>query len=249
MKKLIFILTFLIGFSGIGQNSALFEEANKAYASGDFQQAVDLYSKILNSGETSAEVHYNLANAHYKLNHIAPSIYHYEKALQLDPGDEDIRNNLNFARNMAIDAIDEGTEEGFSRLFATSTAAFTPSGWGWAAIACMLAFLIFFLFYYFSRRSITKRILFISSMFLLLLAISSALIGFLKIQVQQENSFAIVFAEEVEVRNEPSLRGAEVFTLHEGAKVEITEDFQDWVEIQLPNGSRGWMPKTEIKRL
>ena len=240
MKKLVFLLIFLVGFSGIGQNSALFEKANDAYAAGDFQQAVDLYNEILNSGETSAALHYNLANAHYKLNHIGPSIYHYEKALQLKPGDKDVENNLSFARNMAIDAIDEGAEEGFSRIFSDSTSAFSSTGWGWTAIICMLVFVIFFIVYYFSRRTLIKRILFISSMFFLFLAISSAVIGFLKTNVQQESSFAIVFAEEVEVKNEPNVRGSEVFTLHEGAKVEVTEDFQDWVEIQLPDGST-WM--------
>ena len=249
MKKLIFLLTFLLGFSGIGQNTVLFEKANEAYAAGDFQEAVDLYSEILNGGQTSAALHYNLANAHYKLNHVGPSIYHYEKALQLKPGDKDIENNLTFARNMAIDAIDEGAEEGFTRIFSSSTSAFSSSGWGWAAIICMLAFVIFFIVYYFSRGTLIKRVLFISSMFFLLLAISSVVIAFMKTKVQQENSFAIVFAEEVEVKNEPNLRGEEVFKLHEGAKVEVTEDFQDWVEIQLPEGSSGWLLKTEIKRL
>lgn len=249
MKKLIFLLFFLVGFSGLGQSSTFFEKANEAYAAGEYQEAIDLYNEILERGETSAAVHYNLANAHYKLDHIAPSIYHYEKALQLKPGDEDIRNNLSFAKNMAIDAIDEGAEQGFSRLFSTSTAAFSASGWGWAGIVCMVIFTAFFLAYYFSRRTMIKRILFISSMFFLLLAVSSVVIGALKIQMLQEDSFAIVFAEEVEVKNEPNLRGAEVFTLHEGAKVELIEDFQDWVEIQLPNGSSGWIPKSEIKRL
>lgn len=249
MKKLIFLVVLLINFSGTAQNSALFEKANEAYAAQNFEQAIDLYNQILENGETSAAVHYNLANAHYKLDHIAPSIYHYEKALLLKPGDDDIENNLAFAKNMAIDAIDESPQAGFSRFFTTTTSAFSASGWGWVAIFCMLLFVIFFLVYYFSRKTIIKRLLFIGSMFFLLLAISSAIIGALKLNVQEESSFAIVFAEEAEVKNEPNQRGEEVFILHEGAKVEVTEEFQDWVEIQLPNGSRGWLQRSVIKRL
>jgi tetratricopeptide (TPR) repeat protein len=249
MKKLIFLLAILFSLTGSAQNSMLFERANEAYAAGDFDKAVENYEQILANGETSAALHYNLGNAYYRLDRVAPSIYHYEKALQLNPGDEDARNNLVFAKNMAIDAIGEETRGGFWGLFSTSTAAFTAAGWGWIAIFCMLLFVVFFLVYYFSRKTLIKRILFIGSMFFLVLAVSSALIGFTKNSLQQESSYAIVFAEQVEVKSEPSPRAGEAFLLHEGAKVKINENFREWVEIELPNGSRGWMHENDLKSL
>ena len=39
----------------------------------------------LKSGKESAEVYFNLGNAYYKLNRVAPAIYNYEKSLQLKP--------------------------------------------------------------------------------------------------------------------------------------------------------------------
>lgn len=249
MKKLIFLLALFLGFAGTAQNSQLFEAANEAYAAGNYEEAVDQYEQILANGETSAALHYNLGNAYYKLDRVAPSIYHYEKALQLKPGDEDIRNNLTFAKTMAIDAIAEEEETGFRGIFDTSTAAFSSSGWGWVAIFCMLAFVVFFLVYYFSSRTTVKRLLFIGAMFFLVLAISSAIVAATKQNLQQESQYAIVFSEEVEIKNEPSPRAEETFRLHEGAKVKIVQDFRDWVEIELPNGSQGWMPKTDLERL
>ncbi|WP_029033052.1 SH3 domain-containing protein [Salinimicrobium terrae] len=249
MKKLIFLLALCFSFTGIAQNSQLFETANEAYAAGNYDRAIEQYEQILAGGETSAAVHYNLGNSYYKLNRVAPSIYHYEKALQLKPGDEDVRNNLEFAKNMAIDAIGEEERTGFRGIFDTSTAAFSASGWGWVAIFCMLTFVVFFLVYYFSRKTMVKRLLFIGAMFFVVMAISSAIIAATKQNFQQERDYAIIFSEEVEVKNEPSPRAEEALLLHEGAKVKIVEDFQDWVEIELPNGSRGWMPKEGIKRL
>jgi SH3-like domain-containing protein len=82
-----------------------------------------------------------------------------------------------------------------------------------------------------------------------LLSISSVIIAVTKQDIRQETAFAIVFAEEVEVKSEPNVRSSEVFMLHAGAKVKITEDFQEWVEIELPNGSSGWIPESELKRL
>lgn len=249
MKKLIYILFFLFTTVGVAQNEDLFDKANQAYADGKYQDAVQLYDEILENGETSAAVHYNLGNAHYKLNHIAPSIYHYEKALQMAPGDKDVENNLSFARNMAIDAIAEPSEEGFLRLFNRVTSVFTTSGWAWAAIICMLLFVVLFLGYYFSRRAFLKRSFFISGFFFLFVAVTSAAIGLIKQNVIENSSFAIVFSEEAEVKSEPNIRSAEVFELHEGAKVKLTEDFQGWYEIELPNGSQGWIKQTEVKRL
>jgi len=249
MKKLIFLLALCFSLGATAQNSQVFEAANEAYAAGNYEEAIAQYEQILENGQTSAALHYNLGNSYYKLNRVAPSIYHYEKALQLKPGDEDVQNNLEFAKNMAIDAIGEEENTGFRGIFETSTTAFSASGWGWVAIFCMMAFVIFFLAYYFIRKTMVKRLLFIGAMFFLVIAISSAVVAATKQNFQQERDYAIIFSEEVEIKNEPSPRAENAFLLHEGAKVKITEDFQGWVGVELPNGSRGWLEEDNLKRL
>jgi tetratricopeptide (TPR) repeat protein len=249
MKQLVYLLLFLIGVSGIAQNDDVFERGNKAYAAGNYEVAAEAYNQILTDGKASVAVHYNLGNSYYKLNKIAPSIYHFEKALQLEPNDSDVKNNLEFARNMAIDAIEEPDEDGFPQFFITTTALLSPTEWGWVAIFCMTVFAVFFLAYYFSQKTLFKRLFFATGIFFLLLGVTSAVIGTTKQSIQESRSFAIVFSEEIEVKSEPNVRSGEVFTLHEGAKVKLTEDFQDWYEIELPNGSQGWMKKTDLKPL
>ena len=91
------------------------------YNEGKYAEAISLYESILATKKHSAALYFNLANAHYKLNHIAPSIYYYEKALQLNPNDSDIKNNLAFAQNMTIDAINDVPEVGFSKLINNTT--------------------------------------------------------------------------------------------------------------------------------
>lgn len=249
MKKVIYLVLMFLGFTGMPQNEELFEKANSAYAEGKYEEAAQAYNQILQSGKTSVAVHYNLGNSYYKLNKIAPSIYHYEKALQLEPNDEDVKNNLQFARNMTLDAIEEPKEEGLMLFYNSTTAILSPTGWGYLAILCMSLFVGLFLLYYFSRKALFKRIYFITGMIFLLLAVTSAGIGTLNQNMRENNSFAIVFSDEVQVRSEPNMRSAEVFTLHESAKVRLTEDFQDWFEIELPNGSQGWMKKSDLKTL
>ena len=97
MKKLLSVVIFLFGLVAFGQNETLFNQATEAYNEGAYQKAVDNYLEILDNGQHSAELYYNLGNSYYKLNQIAPSIYYYEKALLLRPNDEEIKNNLAYA--------------------------------------------------------------------------------------------------------------------------------------------------------
>lgn len=86
MKNILYISILFISLSGFSQNNdVLFSKATENYNSGKFQEAVENYMSILKSGFESSALYYNLANAHYKLNHVPESIYYYEKALKLNP--------------------------------------------------------------------------------------------------------------------------------------------------------------------
>ena len=233
----------------MGQNNALFEKANEAYNTGNYPEAVSRYTEVLKNGEESAELYFNLGNAHYKLNHIAESIYNYEKALLLDPADKTIKNNLEFAQNMVIDDIKVVPKSGLSNFLTSALSIFSFNGWAWIAIAGVVIFSVLFLLYYFSIASKWKRVFFTSAITAVVISFICLIFAFYLYNVAQSKEFAIVFAEEVPVRNEPNLRGNELFLLHEGTKVQILNTFQDWVQLELANGSTGWMDKSSIKVL
>ncbi|HET7361476.1 MAG TPA: tetratricopeptide repeat protein [Salinimicrobium sp.] len=248
MKKLFYIFLFL-GFGAFAQGNDLFREANAAYAEGNYELAVEKYQKILENGKTDVAVHYNLANAYYKLNQVGPSIFHYEKALQLAPNDEDVKNNIVFARQMTLDAIHEDPKTGFSKWVHSVISVFGASGWAWTAIVLMLFFVLLFLGYYFSHGSGKKRAFFIPSMFFLVLAIVAVFMGYSRQNLEESRNFAIVFSEEVEIKSEPNARSNDAFVLHEGTKIKILDDFQGWLEFELPNGNQGWIKQDAVKRL
>ncbi len=249
MKKLIFLYFLIFTSLGFAQNEELFEKANNAYQSGNYQEAVKDYQKILDNGEVSAELYYNLGNAHYKLNHVAPSIYYYEKALQLQPRDKDIKNNIQFARNMAIDDIEEVEQTGLNQRFHALISTFSFSAWAWIAIGFSVVFVVLFLLYYFSVRPVYKRIFLGTAVFSLLCCIVSVVFAFQQQSYIENNQYAIVFSEEAEVRDEPNLRGDASFELHEGTKARVLEDYQEWSKIELANGTQGWINSSELRKL
>tara|TARA_R100000935_G_scaffold57501_1_gene91564 strand:+ start:1015 stop:1761 length:747 start_codon:yes stop_codon:yes gene_type:complete len=248
MKKLLIIL-LIIGAPVFAQNSSLFEKANEAYNTRKYEVAINSYESILKNGEESAEVYYNLANSHYKLNHIAPSIYNYEKALLLDPGDKTIKNNLKFANNTVIDDIKEVPKAGLSNMITNAINVFSFNTWAWIAIFFAAAFGVLFLLYYFSIASKWKRSFFTTAIFAVMISSISLIFGFVAKNEVVNTNLAIVFAEEISVRNEPNQRGTELFLLHEGTKVEVLNTFQDWIQLELANGTTGWTNKSSLKFL
>lgn len=246
MKKYLFFL-MLWSLAGMAQNETLFEKGNSAYNKGDYETAKNSYEQVLENGETSAGLYYNLANSHYKLNNIAPSIYYYEKALQLDPNDRDIRNNLAIAQSMVIDDVSAPESSGIIGIWQNSVSILGYNGWGWAAIIFSFSFAILFVLYYFSNKSLVKRILFSFSVVCIFLAVFSLIFAFQQKDRISNNDYAIIFSQEAPVRDEPTLRSSESFFLHEGTKIRVLETYQNWIKFELPNGLQGWIDESEVK--
>lgn len=249
MRKIIFLISAMISFLATAQNNVLFEEATNAYNQGKYNQAIENYKKILENGEHSAALYFNLGNAYYKLNKIAPSIYYYEKSLLLDPSDNEVKNNLGFARNMTLDAIEQIPETGIDRILGGITGFMSFDQWAYTAIIFMLLFVLGYLGFYFFKYSSEKRIAFIGSMASLVISIVAVLIAYTEYANYKSEQPAIVFENEVVVKSEPNNRSQETFRIHEGTKVFVLDTLSDWNKIKLADGKTGWLPSQDIKLL
>lgn len=249
MRSGFYILLFLFSCFLSAQNETLFEEGNTFYNNGKYNEAIEKYEDIINSDQHSAEVYFNLGNAHYKLNHIAPSIYYYEIALQLDPKDKEVKNNLSFAKNMTIDAIETVPEIGISRFTRKAINIFSFEIWAYLSVFFMILFVILFMTYYFTVRTRTKRFSLVSSLSSILLSLVLLIFAFKKDSIDKKYNPAIVFSQESLVRTDPNLSGEEAFRLHEGTKVQVLDTANNWTEILLVDGKTGWIVSEDIKLL
>nr|WP_321247017.1 tetratricopeptide repeat protein [uncultured Psychroserpens sp.] len=249
MKQIFYILVFLISTMSFAQNKTIFEQANALYNDGNYTEALNKYTSILEQNEHSAELYFNIANAHYKLNNVAPSIYYYEKALLLKPNDKEILNNIAYARNMTIDAIEIVPEVGFSRLIKNATNTMVFDNWAKVSVVLVIFFVLLFLMYYFSQSTSKKRLAFITSVSSLILAFIALAFAFNSYGLEQKNQPAIVFAQESQIKSEPNLRSTESFKLHEGTKVQVIDTVSNWKKIKLADGKTGWVSNDDIKML
>ena len=244
--------TYIFFFFSIfiyGQSEELFKKGVAAYNDGKYSEAIGFYEDVIKSGVHSEAVYFNLGNCYYKLNQTAPSIYYYEKALLLDPDDVEIKNNLAFAKQMTLDAIEEMPQTGLARLSQNISNAMSYEQWGMGSIVFIFLAVFSFILYYFLSYSNYKRVALISSMVSVLLGMLFFAFAYSGQQSYYSDQPAIVFAEEITVRSEPNRRSEPVFELHEGTKVQVLDQLEDWQKIQLVNGQEGWLRETDIRLL
>ena len=249
MKKYIFLLFFISNFAFAQNAERLFIDANDFYKKEQYQKALELYKQIDSLGVHSSELYHNLGNTYYKLNKVGPSIYYYEKALLLNPQNEDVQNNLVFARRLSLDNIEELPKTVFQKFNSNYLQKLSYNQWAMVVVGFSFLVSLFFLIYYFSSSSSIKRLFFIMSLIATILLVVSTVITFNQYSFAKNNKVAIVFAEETEIRNAPTFNSEKVFTLHEGTKVIVLDMIDEWKKIKIADGKIGWIIAEEIKEL
>ena len=249
VKNSIVIIIFLFCLLGSAQKDSNFEKATTAYNEGAFSEAIDLYVAILEDGQHSAALYYNLGNSYYKLNDIPNSIYYYEKALLLSPKDPEILNNLGYAQQMTLDAIDTMPETGLSKFYKSILHTFTFDQWAYMGVAFICLFVFFYILFYYSEYSSRKRWAFICSTTSLIIAIVSVAFAFITFNDFKANKPAIIFTDEIEIQAEPNTSSDTVFVLHAGTKVNVLEELNNWKKIRIIDGKTGWIPSNNLKLL
>ena len=250
MKKIIFLLcNMLVSVVSAQTNTDLFEKGNTAYKNGNYQEAIEFYQQIETQQLASSTLYYNLGNCFYKLNNVANTIYYYEKALLVDPLNLDAQNNLEFAKRMTIDSIEELPKSFLQRLEKNYIQKFSYNQWATIAIICSFLTAILFLLFYISSISTKKRLYFISSIICLLLLIFTTSISYQQYHWTLNNKTGIIFSPKVNIKNAPTENSNDVFTLHEGTKIIILDSVDNWKKIKLADGKIGWILADELKVL
>ena len=149
MKKILILLLFISQQLFSQGTDELFEKGNEHYKLAEYSEAISSYQEIEALGFISSELYYNLGNCYYKLNKVAPAIYNYEKALLINPLNEDAQSNLVFAKRLTIDAIEELPKTIFQKLDTSLVKKLSYNEW---AISCCCFFC--------SRNSTFSAILF-----------------------------------------------------------------------------------------
>jgi tetratricopeptide (TPR) repeat protein len=221
---------------------SLLSAGNHHYLNREFAKAVECYQQVIDQGYDAGELFYNLANAYYKQNNLPQAIRYYEKALLLDPGDEDIRQNLSMANARITDKIEDIPVFFLKRWFSSLSGILTPDQWAVLSLVVFVIALVAFTLYIISNRTGIKKLGFSLGVILALLSIVGlTLMHSRKMAILHSNA-AIIMVSSQNVKSSPDEQSVNVFVLHEGTKVVVLDSVQNWKEIKIANGNKGWLP-------
>jgi tetratricopeptide (TPR) repeat protein len=212
-------------------------EAARAY----YQDAILNFERIINEGDVrNGELYYDIGNAYFRLGDLGRAVLNYKRSGLYMPNDENLRQNLEYARNRRADRIERKEQENVYRtlffihydipsrakliIFASCFAAI------WVSAGLRL----------FVRAGSLKVILVVA-------AVASAI--FLASLAVDAVSFSsrppgVITADEVTGRMgdadsyQPSFREP----LHSGTEFQLLEKRAGWWRIELDNGDATWIP-------
>ena len=246
VASILFLLTIV---PSLGQTSleSIFDQGNQAYNNGEYQQALLHYGEIVEQGKHSWVLYFNMANSYYRLNMVAEANFYYEKARILNPLNEDIIVNSQFAQNMTLDTIIPLETSPLQRLFSRYLRFYSLDGWAIIAIVLGWTILILFICFLWSKTPSVRKVLFAGLSLVFVLWIMTGSTAYHLSNQQKNKTFAIIFSEQVEIYSEPNQRSEIQFYLHEGTKVELLEELQQWQNIRLANGANGWIKNADLR--
>ena len=222
-------------------------EADSTYAQEHYQKAAQQYEQLLKKG-VSAELYYNLGNCYYRMDNITLAVLNYERALLLSPGDKDIRFNLQMARSKTIDKIVPESEMFFVTWYRSLVNLMSVDAWARMALISLVAAIILALAYLFANPVWLRKIGFFGGLFFVVIFLVSNLFAWQQKKAFVYRSGAIIIRSAVNIKSTPSKNGTDLFILHEGTKVNITDaSMRGWKKIRVADGKEGWLETKEIE--
>ena len=224
-----------------GAENPAFARANQDFSEGHFQEAAAGYQELVDSGQWSANLFYDLGNAWFRLGDFGQAILNYERALALDPHHPEAAANLALVRDEAH-AL-ELRSEGLDRYLAAGTSIQCSIV---ASMAFWLALFAATRLFFSPRRS--------AALLSLIVLATVVFAGAVFALYSRENGakgdgLAIVTGKKIEARLATADSAKSVLALPPGSEIEILSQRGDWLYAALPNDLRGWIPANSAQRV
>lgn len=232
-------------FAAVKEDLAgLFYSANKLYEQGKYEEAAAEYKKIIDTGFQSGTLYYNLGNCYFKLGSLGKTILYYEKAKRLMPQNPDLKFNYKYVNSLLEDRIETPRKNLLMRKLNVLSGFYSFGKWlGAIAILWIVLMGIITLCIFLPGLRGYARYAYAGLIILLVLCVICAKLNYNVYSIPA----GIVIPKETVVRYGPGEAEVEAFLLHEGTKVYILKEEDNWWQIQLPDEKTGWIPKDSVE--
>lgn len=219
------------------------------YEARNYRSALASFQEILNTGYENKYLYYNMGNAAFRLNKYALSVWCYNKALILDPSMNDAQFNLEIVQQKVTNIIEPAPIPWHRSVIRSISQLLSTDGWAISAFIVLCLLVVSIVIFLLSATVVYRKLMFWTSVGLL--SVFIVFFGFaIKTYYSTINpSKGVVIIPATGVKSEPNTQAVDVFTIHEGNIVTISDRAGDWLEIESPNGESGWLMKNALMEL
>ena len=212
-------------------------DAETVYQSGDYDASKKGYEVLLKKNPHHGALWYNLGNAYLKSGDLGQAIVAYRRSAKLIGYSDDVLTNLTIAREQVIDKVSDKDKQ---TLFRWSAQLHTLSVnlWFWIAQGLLFTSLGIVVALRLSWKiELMKNLRII---FLIITVGAWGLWGTLY-HVQITTKYGVLISEKEPVKSGPSDVLPTLFYIHEGVEFTQLQQSDQWVEIELSSGLKGWV--------
>ena len=240
----------LVAFHAMAQSpEQMAASAAKLYNAKQYTESITLYEKIITSGYESFGLYYNLGNAYFRNNEIPQAVLYYEKALKIEPNNEDVKHNIELINSRLTDKVEQVPELFYKNWWKQLVNLMDINTLAVVNILLLTSALLLIALYIAVSNLIVRNVSFWTGTFLLLLFFIGVLAVSQRNHYQSDQHEAIIFTPTVNIKSSPDENSKDIFVLHEGTKVKLLDVVAEWQEIRISNGSVGWIKALDIRKI
>lgn len=219
----------------------LFNSALQHYNNKQYEKALDYFLKIKNDNNIdNFELNFNVGSCYFKLERYGESRFYFERGLLFNPFDKDLYFNLKVLYNILLKNPKSGEQE----IMNQRIIFFLPKILLFSLFVALLLIIVIFLILFILIERFRKNVLVLLIGFFIFLIITTSLIF---IQSYEYNKKIFVVTDKsANVYLNPTDDNSLIMSISVGSKGRIINDIGDFIKINTPDGSSGWIRKDKV---
>ena len=246
--SIIILFSFAESIQAISVNEEM-KKASEYYRNGDFDSAIKIYENLSSEGYEGTSLYFNLANSYYRIGKIGYSILNYERALKLSPSDDDVKHNLAFANLSTVDKIQPLPTFFLFDWWESILTSLTANGWTYLAYLLFIILILFIVLYFFSKTVFQQKLILFSGLGMLVVFLIVLALLIVKINREETQMHGVIVEQSTTVKTSPDQKSTDAFVIHEGLKVNLEDNIDNWIKIKLADGKVGWIENGAVVKI